>query len=453
MRFKLIIFTLLFLSFVNGIEHTIISGSLSLFADYFNVPGYIGWFTIIYTLSSILAAPIIGFYANGRPLKNLFRLGLLLMLIGFVICSIADQFYFLLIGRGVSGIGGGFISVLIPTFLGRYFELEKRAKIESYYFMTYTSGSLIGPLLGSFIINTLGWRGIFISSLIFFLTLAILLELGIKKEPINSSTTIKSNKSFLLQSFIFSMFLLSLLLIIEFFDDFHKNAMYYLAILIPFYLFISFKKISANSKTPLFHPDLIKNKFFGTVITYSFVFGSSKFIFTNFLPIYIIQVLNHSFTIANFSLTMLLIGNAIGNFITAKIIVKVKYKSIFTFSYLLQHIAIFTLFLYSFHSSTLILIIAFLLGFANGFAGYPGLLLLQNKYPDYMGSAAASNNMARHFGGVFGVVLFQQIVAQSNTISLSSFQTGFTLVWGIFTIFGLVVFLLPSEHMVRKITK
>lgn len=450
MRFKLIIFTLLFLSFVNGIEHTVISGSLSLFADYFDVPGYIGWFTIIYTLSSILVAPIIGFYANGRPLKNLFRLGLILMLVGFVICSVADQFYFLLIGRGISGIGGGFISVLTPTFLGRYFKLEKRAQIESYYFITYTSGSLIGPLLGSFIVNTLSWRGIFISSFIFFITLAILLEIGIKKEPNNLETAKKSNKSFLFQSFIFSMFLLSLILIIEFFDDFHNNPIYYLSILIPIYLFFFFRKISNNSETPLFHPNLIKNRFFGTVITYSFVFGSSKFIFTNFLPIYIIQVLNHSFAIANFSLTMLLIGNAIGNFITAKIIVKVKYRSIFIFSYILQHIAIFTLFLYTLHSSTFILLVAFLLGFANGFAGYPGLLLLQNKYPDYMGSAAASNNMARHFGGVFGVVLFQQIVAQSNNISLSSFQTGFTLIWIMFSLFGLVVFLLPSEYLVKK---
>jgi len=92
-------------------------------------------------------------------------------MLGFVLCMFAKNSAKFLLGRVVSDIGEGFVSVLIPTFLGRSFELElqKRATIGFWSFLAKTKGTLAGPLIGNLFIHFFGWKGIFVFSLISYL--------------------------------------------------------------------------------------------------------------------------------------------------------------------------------------------------------------------------------------------------------------------------------------------
>ena len=127
----------------------------------------------------------------------------------------ADSFTWLLIGRIISGVGGGMLSVLTSSFLGRKFELKKRVKIDSYNFLFYSSGTFIGPVIGSLIVAWLGWRGIFFLSLGMFFVLALMLEWGIPKEEPEKEEK-KQEAKFIIQSISFSLFLFCFILSIEF---------------------------------------------------------------------------------------------------------------------------------------------------------------------------------------------------------------------------------------------
>lgn len=451
MRMKMIIFSLLFLSLINGMEHTVVLGSLSLISNYFDVIERIGWFSVLYTLATLVTTPIVGYFANTKPLKPLFRIGLYLLIGGFFLSFIADNFLLLLIGRSIAGIGGGFLSILIPTYLGRHFSLEKRVKIDSYNFLVYSSGTFVGPIVGSLMASVMDWRGIFLLSSLLFFGLYLLLESGLEHDKQErASAEKKTETSFILQSLLFSLFLLSLVIGVELLDEWN-NIWGFVGLVCGCVLcFFGFLFFSKKSSTKLFHPVLVQTKLFRVLITFSFVFGCVKFILTNYLSIYITDVLSLSLFTANMCLTVFLCSNAVGNFLVTKWIVHTPYKLLLLFSYGLGHLCFASLLFLPVSSSVLLYSIVAGFGLANGFAGYPNLLILQQKNPEHMGSAAASNTMARHFGGIFGVIAFQQFVIQSYGANSTGFQHGFSLIWIFFACLGAVIFLLPIEKLQKR---
>ncbi|REJ15656.1 MAG: hypothetical protein C6W57_10635 [Caldibacillus debilis] len=62
--------------------------------------------------------------------------------------------------------------------------------------------------------------------------------------------------------------------------------------------------------------------------------------------------------------------------------------------------------------------------------------------------------MPRHFGGIFGAILFQQIIIPSKGFTIEGFKIGFQGIWILFAVFGLLIFLLPMERLLnQKINK
>lgn len=448
MKTKMVIVSLLFLSLINGIEHTVVLGSLSLISEEFNVHERIGWFSVLYTLATLITTPLIGYVANDRPLKPLFRIGLFLLIGGFLISFFAPTFVLLLIGRTIAGIGGGFLSILIPTYLGRTFSLEKRVKIDSYNFLAYSSGTFIGPVAGSLIVLLMDWRGIFLLSACLFCLFYLLIEMGLTNENEETmGTENKQDRYFVGQSVFFSLFLLSLILGIELFDEVSHGWVKSVLVFSSLFCLSGFLLFSKKSHVQLFHPSLVQSKLFGILMSFSFVFGVVKFVLTNYLSLYIMKILGMSLWVANMSLTLFLCGNALGNYLVTKCIVRFPYKTLLAFSFFLCQACLLLLIFVSIDSAFLLYIVVVGFGFANGFAGYPNLLILQQKNPKQMGSAAASNTMARHFGGIVGVICFQQFVIQTYGLTSEGFIHGFYLLWGFFSLLGAGIFFLKMEKL------
>lgn len=444
MQAKWIRIALLCLGLCNGIEQTIVLGSLSLISDVFAVPDKIGWFSVSFTISMIVVSPVIGFYTNTKPLKPFFRFGLWCSIVGFLLCAWADQFSMLVMGRAIAGVGGGCLGVVSSAYIGRTFTLATRTNFDMVYLLLFTSGTFIGPILGSLFSAFFGWQSIFYISVLLFIGLYIVIEWTMPHEP---SPPIKGKQKdgwFIVQSSSFSIFLFVMLLMIEWT---HYAALFLGIGLFCFFVFLYATK---QSKEQLFPAGLVYNRFFVILIAFSFIFGFTKFIFTNYLSIYATQVLSFDLLVANFCLTMLLLGNALGNIVITRVITRVAYKWLLLFAYVLEQVCfIGFIFLPINHSFVLYVLVGFV-GFANGFAGYPILLILQSRYPDFTGSAAATNNMTRHFGGIMGVILFQHVIIQTQGVTLESFTNGFTLVWGMVALIGALVFFLPMEKLTKK---
>lgn len=441
--------TLVLLGFVNGLQHTVIASSLPLLGTYFDTPHLTGWLSIAFTLASILASPVIGYLANSTALKPLFRFGFGMMVLGFLITVFADSFWVFILGRAISGIGGGALSLLPSVFLARYVSVERRTKLDAGQIASYTIGTFVGPLIGAGLLYLFDWRSIFILSGVLFVGIALLWEKGVARWS-ETPTPFQRDKVFVQETLSFLLCLTGILLVVELIGVHPTHPLFILLCIGTVALFVAYRTYAKRSKNPLFPSELVKNRLFYTIILYSLVFGYGKLVFITFLPVYSIQVMEYSYLVTTYLLTSLVVGSAIGNILAGQLVTRIAYKNIFLLSMLLQHIGLAVLVFVEQDAIFFWLSITFLLGLANGFAGYPGLLILQYSFPTFAGSVASSNNMARHFGGVLGVVIFQQFVYQNESLSVTGFTNGYVFLWVLFTLISLLVVLLPYETIRKR---
>ena len=121
----------------------------------------LGWVLTAYTLAAAMFLVPFGRLADLVGRKRIFTLGIAVNIAGTALCALAPSAFFLILGRGVQGVGGAMIfgtgvailtSVYPPGGRGHALGLNTAA--------VYTGLSL-GPVLGGFLVHALGWRSVF----------------------------------------------------------------------------------------------------------------------------------------------------------------------------------------------------------------------------------------------------------------------------------------------------
>jgi DHA1 family bicyclomycin/chloramphenicol resistance-like MFS transporter len=95
----------------------------------------------------------------GRRLVLLSGLGL--FLIGSVISALADGVSTLALGRLVQAVGAGSGMTLVRTIARDAYGPERLVSALAYLTMFYTLGPMVAPIVGGFLVDTLGWRSVF----------------------------------------------------------------------------------------------------------------------------------------------------------------------------------------------------------------------------------------------------------------------------------------------------
>ncbi|HWU54414.1 MAG TPA: MFS transporter, partial [Rhizomicrobium sp.] len=97
--------------------------------------------------------------------KRLLIAGTILFAAASIACAVASSLTLLLAGRGLQGIGA---AVLMPSslaILGASFSGEARGRAIGIWASVGAVMSAIGPILGGWLIDTAGWRTIFLINL------------------------------------------------------------------------------------------------------------------------------------------------------------------------------------------------------------------------------------------------------------------------------------------------
>jgi len=94
--------------------------------------------------------------------RQIFVLGILLFIIGTLICALAPNAVTLIGGRVISGVGAAFevpmsLVLLTLAYPGR----EQRAHALGVWASCNALAFIIGPMLGGWLVSTVGWRSIF----------------------------------------------------------------------------------------------------------------------------------------------------------------------------------------------------------------------------------------------------------------------------------------------------
>src|SRR3990167_4351669 len=162
-----ILLTVIFLDFLSGMEFDLFVPSLPEIQHFFNLSAFSaeGLLSINFIGYSI-SLFIFGKFADRYSRKPVILIGLFIFIIGSILCLLEQNYYFLLAGRLLQGMGIASPAILSFLIVADRFPLKQQQ-----FYMALLNGSAniaaaIAPVIGSYVTLYFHWRGNFIALLI-----------------------------------------------------------------------------------------------------------------------------------------------------------------------------------------------------------------------------------------------------------------------------------------------
>ena len=119
------------------------------------------WVFTAYMLTSTTTVPIVGKLSDLYGRKLFFLAGIIVFLAGSALAGTSQSMVQLITFRAVQGIGGGFIMANAFALLGDLFAPAERGKYTGLMTGVFGLASVLGPLIGGGITDSLNWRWVF----------------------------------------------------------------------------------------------------------------------------------------------------------------------------------------------------------------------------------------------------------------------------------------------------
>lgn len=108
------------------------------------------WVTSAYMVATMAGMPIFGKLSDMYGRKRFYVFGLIVFLLGSILCGTANSIVELSIYRAIQGIGGGALMPIAFTIIFDVFPPEKRGKMTGLFGAVFGTSSVFGPLLGAY---------------------------------------------------------------------------------------------------------------------------------------------------------------------------------------------------------------------------------------------------------------------------------------------------------------
>jgi MFS family permease len=121
---------------------------------------YIGYLTSIFIAFYAVGAVVFGHLIHSYKPFNLMSFGFAIWTLAVFLSGLAKptgNFWVLLIGRALSGIGEAGLQTVAPTFLDDYAPPDKKGLWMAIFFTAIPVGSAMGYIYSSMMASTVGW--------------------------------------------------------------------------------------------------------------------------------------------------------------------------------------------------------------------------------------------------------------------------------------------------------
>ncbi|MEV4221350.1 MFS transporter [Nonomuraea sp. NPDC049725] len=139
--------------------------------------------------SGAMAAAVVGTVLGGRwadlrgPLAPLWT-GVAGFIGGLLLAGLAPTMEALIAGRLVQGFGGALVSVALYVVVARAYPEELHPKIFSLFATAWVVPSMVGPAIVGLVVDTLGWRWVFLLVPILTVVSGLVLARGVAGQPV-----------------------------------------------------------------------------------------------------------------------------------------------------------------------------------------------------------------------------------------------------------------------------
>lgn len=154
-----IVLTGILMSVIDG---NVVSIALPTITQHFNVDVAISqWTMTAYLLTMTALLLIFGKISEYTGKTKLFIIGFVIFTLSSLACGLSQSMTELILFRIVQGFGAAMVFSISGAIIYEVFPVDERGRAMGYLGSTVAIGSIAGPVLGGFLVDTLGWEYIF----------------------------------------------------------------------------------------------------------------------------------------------------------------------------------------------------------------------------------------------------------------------------------------------------
>jgi EmrB/QacA subfamily drug resistance transporter len=354
------------------------------------------WVFSAYLLTSTASVPIWGRLSDLYGRRRMYLGGVALFLIGSMLSGAATSMTTLIAARAVQGLGAGAVIPLSMTIVGELYSLAERARTQALFSGVWGVASILGPLAGGYITDTLSWRWVFYLNLPFGLLSGIVILLAYPRAQRTKAVRVDWLGAALLFGSISS-------LLIALGADSGAPAWAFSAAAMA--LLTGFVIVEQRASEPILPLDLLKSPLIARTFIVVFLTGMSLFGAIAFIPLYMQSVMGATATEAGQMLTPLFLGWVFTSVASARLTVKLGYRSLAVAGSALMTVGFVGLVLVGADSPrSAVGVSGLVLGSGMGLSMLSLLLAVQHGVPrSHLGLATSLSQFSRSIGAAIGI--------------------------------------------------
>lgn len=140
-------------AFLAALDTTILATAMPAIVSDLGGLSLYSWVFAVYMIMTAVSTPVWGKLSDTVGKRRIFVIVVAMFLGGSILCGLSTSMVQLIIFRGIQGIGAGGLASVPFSLISMVFPINERGKALGFLSSTWGIASVLGPILGSFIVQ------------------------------------------------------------------------------------------------------------------------------------------------------------------------------------------------------------------------------------------------------------------------------------------------------------
>jgi EmrB/QacA subfamily drug resistance transporter len=416
--------------FLSALEQTIVAPALPAIGKSLGDIDNLSWVVTAYLLAATAATPLFGKLSDIYGRRAVLLTAIVIFIVGSIACALAPTLWFLILSRGLQGIGGGGLLPIAQTIIADLLSPRERPVVQGRTSIMFMSASILGPVLGGLLTDHLHWSFIFWINLPMGAIALVMTERALRRLPLNH----RPHQLDVIGAALMVGAAVALMLALNWGGrhDPWTSPRIITLIASSAALWVLFALRLLTAREPFIPLAILRGRTTLTITIAAFFSIGTVIGVTIYMPLYCQTVLGVSASLSGFALIAYMGGATLGSLISTRFVVRMRHYMRVPILGLLIAIAALAVLAIDPAGHTLGEVVALLLVLGLGLGPmYPvSTIVMQNTVkPHQLGTATGTLNFFRTLGGAmvvafFGAIVLGGISDGSGVVTLEKVATG-----------------------------
>lgn len=416
-RTRLVIVTIgIMLSlFMASMESTVVATAMPTIVSQLGGLAIYSWVFSIYMLTSTTTVPVYGKLSDIFGRRPVYLFGMVLFLIGSILCGTAQSMGQLIAYRALQGIGAGGVLPMTFIIVGDIFSFEQRARMQGLFSGVWGVSSIVGPLLGGFLVDNVSWHWVFYVNVIPGVLATVMVWFALQDQIAErvQKPVIDYAGAILLSAAVVA-------LLMGLFEE--GSPLGWGLLSAAAMLFAGLIWVELRAADPILPLHLFRDRLYLTATGNGLMAGWAMFGSFSFVPLFVQAVLGTSATDAGATLAPLMFGWVGASIVGGRLLLRIGYRTVALIGMTMLTAGAFMMAQLNPDTTRgVVMVFLGMMGVGMGFAIPSFLIAVQSSVAKRdMGTATSTLQFSRSIGGTLGVSVMGALLSSRLAAALTA---------------------------------